>query len=67
MFDLVEVGNYLIEGLAASIILNDIHKEYDLSSDTRSRRVKIDSSLDLKKTTFEININYRSQPKLSLG
>ena len=65
MFELATtIGFALIDIAAISLSPEEYYYECDFSSNTRSRRLRLDINTDRSNSTYEINLNFRSEPKV---
>lgn len=65
MFELAtDVGVSVLEAVVSSLSLYEFYKEFDLSSDTRSRLLSLHIDTDVENLTYEINLNFKSKPKM---
>lgn len=65
MFELAaSMGESILGAIASSLLIDEFYKEFDLSSDTRSRLLSLHIDTDIENLTYEINLNFKSKPKM---
>lgn len=65
MFDMVALDAFNgVVDVAVDIIANNkICKEYDLSSERRSRKLTVGGNIDIKNQVVDVCLRYKSNPK----
>ena len=63
MFELNDSVVNTIVDLGLDIVnQQNIHKDFDLSTEKRKRHIVIDGGIDCRKKTVDVTLRYRSEP-----